>query len=160
LPALVAVLLFLLTGMSTVMADQFSISYVDSSGSSQTLVVDTNSSTADLALAAALLDEVANLLDKDGVDTIYNSIAVSGSLVEIAAAMAAAAPVFAASVAEVMCLLSPDEKAAIVAAINAVPGVNTAVVLAAVEYIPPYHPYGPRFISLEFTQTEPIPSKN
>ena len=159
LPALVAVLLFLLTGMSTVMADQVSISYVDSSGDPQTLVVDKNSSTADLALAAALSAE-------NGVSATHNSNAGSGSLAEIAAAMAAAAPVFAASVAEFLSDLSADDTAAIVAAINAVPGVNINAVLAAVWFGPPNSLTGPQSlgsdaaISLEFTEVESIPSKN
>jgi hypothetical protein len=153
-----AVLLSLLTGMSTALADQVTLSYVDENSDAQTITLDCNTSNADLALAASLLGE-------DGVSIVNDPDAGCGSLYEIAAAMAAAAPVFAASVAEAFAAMSPGDTDAIVAAINAVPGVDTTAVWAAVHFGPPGD-VGPRpvgsdsQISLDLVGIEPKPSDN
>jgi len=127
LPAILAGLLFLLAGTSTALADQVALTYVDAAGNAQTLSVDVNSSTADLALAASLMGE-------NGVGISHDPDNGSGTLADIAAAMAAAAPIFAADVALAMATLSPADSDAIVAAVNAVAGVNANAVLAAVAF--------------------------
>ena len=147
---LLALLLFLLAGASTALADQVTLSYVDEGLSSQTLTIDVNSSAEDLALAASLMGE-------DGVGLSHDPANGTGSLAEIAAAMAAAAPLFAADVADSLTILSPDDTEAIVAAVNAVLGVNTTAVLAAVHFGPPLRNVGPPF---DITIIEQVPSRN
>jgi len=127
LPAILAGLLFLLAGVSTALADQVTLSYVDAGGNAQSLSVDVNSSAQDLALAASLVGE-------NGVGISHDPDNGSGTMADIAAAMAAAAPMFAADVALAMATLSPADSDAIVAAVNAVAGVNTNAVLAAVHF--------------------------
>ena len=127
LPAILAGLLFLLAGISTALADQVTLSYVDAGGNAQSLSVDANSSEADLALAASLVGE-------NGVGISHDPDNGSGTLADIAAAMAAAAPIYAADVALAMATLSPADSDAIVAAVNAVRGVNTSAVAAAVRF--------------------------
>lgn len=157
--AILALMLFLIAGASTALADQVTLSYVDANSDAQTISLDGSSSTADLALAASLVGE-------DGVSIVNDPNAGSGSLPEIAAAMAEAAPLFAASIAEAFSAMSPDDTAAIVAAINAVPGVNTNAVLAAVHFGPAGTNVGPQAIgsdgsiTLELMSTESVPSKN
>jgi hypothetical protein len=159
LPAVVASLLFLLVGMSTALADQVTLSYIDAGSNAQTLSVDANSSTEDLALAASLMGE-------DGVGVSHDPNSGSGSLADIAAAMAATAPIFAASVAQTLSTLSPEDAVAIVAAVNAVPGVNTNAVAAAVHFGPNARMDGPQVIgsdsaiSLKLTVIEKVPSRN
>jgi hypothetical protein len=125
-----ASLLFLLAGMSVALADQVTLSYVDANWDAQTIVLDNTTSTADLALASSLVLQ-------DGVGLVYDAASGSSSLADIAAAMAAAAPIYAANVAEALAALSPENRDAIVAAINEVPGVNTVSVAAAVHFGPP-----------------------
>jgi hypothetical protein len=108
-------------------ADQVSISYVDANSQAQTLTVDASSAAVDLELAASLINGM-------GVAVVHDSSIGIGSLADIAAAMAAAAPVFAADIAQVLSALSPTDRAAIVAAVNAISGVNTTAVLAAVHF--------------------------
>jgi hypothetical protein len=159
--ALVALtaLLFLLTGMSSALADQVTVSYVDADGAAQTITLDCNTSTADLALAASLVGE-------NGVSMVNDADAGCGSLPEIAAAMAAAAPVFAASIAQAFAAMSPGDTDAIVAAVNAVSGVNGTAVLAAVHFGPAGVPVGPQSIgsesqiSVDLMQIEAKPSDN
>ena len=127
LPAILAGLLFLLAGASTALADQVTLTYVDANSNAQTLTVDTNSSAEDLALAASLVGE-------NGVGISHDPDNGSGSLADIAAAMATAAPMFAADVALGLATLSPADSDAIVAAVNAVAGVNSNAVLAAVSF--------------------------
>lgn len=159
LPAILAGLLFLLAGISTALADQVTLSYVDAGGNAQSLSVDANSSEADLALAASLAGE-------DGVGISHDPDSGSGSLADIAAAMAAAAPMLAADVADALATLSPEDAMAIVAAVNAVPGVNTNAVAAAVHFGPFGRKDGPQSIgsdsaiSLELNVIEPVPSRN
>ena len=154
-----AVLLILAASISTAVAEQVTLSYVDAQTGAQTLTVDANSSSADLALAAALVG-------KNGVGVVHDPNTGTGSLADIAGAMAAAAPLFAASVAQNLAALSPDQTDAIVAAVNAAPGVNTKAVLAAVQFGPPGANVGPQSIgsdssiSLDLNQIEPVPSKN
>ena len=62
---LLAVLIFLLAGLSPVLADQVTLSYIDASSNAQTLILDCNTSNEDLALAASLLGE-------DGVGVEYD----------------------------------------------------------------------------------------
>ncbi len=159
LPVLLAVVLFLAAGISTALADQVTLSYVDMGGNAQVLSVDVNSSPEDLALAASLLGE-------DGVGLSHDEDSGSGSLADIAAAMAGAAPVYAADIADELAMLSPEDTDAIVAAVNAVPGVNTVAVLAAVHYGDPARDSGPPHIgsddhiTLELHEIERIPSDN
>ncbi len=155
----IAALLFLLAGMSTALADQVTLTYVDEGLSTQTLTVDVNSSAEDLALAASLIGQ-------DGIGLSHDLANGSGSLADIAAAMAAAAPLFAADVADALTILSPDDTKAIVAAVNAVLGVNTVAVLAAVHFGNPERDHAPqgfdsdRHISLELNEIEKLPSRN
>jgi hypothetical protein len=155
---LVALLLFV-TGISTALADQVTLSYVDANLNAQMLMLDCNTSAAELALAASLLGE-------EGVNLAYDPAGGCGTLAGIAAALATAAPVFGASIAQALAVMSPENTAAIVAAVNAVPGVNTTAVLAAVHFGPVDADAGPQFIgsnsaiSLELTEIEPVPSRN
>jgi len=159
LPAVLAILFFSIAGISTALADQVTLAYVDSGGNAQTLTVDVNSSAEDLALAASLVDE-------DGVAVSHDEANGSGSLADIAAAMATAAPMYAADIADALAELSPDDTEAIVAAINAVAGVNTVAVLAAVHYGDPERDHGPQdfgsdqHVSLELNEIERVPSRN
>lgn len=159
LPAVLAGLLFLLAGMATALADQVTLTYKDANSNEQSLTVDANSSAEDLALAASLAGE-------DGVGISHDVNSGSGTLADIAAAMAAAAPMYAADIADALATLSPDEAAAIVAAVNAVPGVNTNAVAAAVHFGPYGRTDGPQVIgsdsaiTLELTVIEPVPSRN
>ena len=152
-------LLFLFLSVSTAMADQVTLAYIDAEGNAQNMSLDANSPAADLALAASLMGE-------NGVGVNYDPTTGSGSLADIAGAMAAAAPAFAARIAQVLSVLSPENKADIVAAVNAVAGVNTKAVLAAVHFGPPGSMEGPQSIgsesaiSLELMQTETLPSNN
>lgn len=157
--AVFSVFFLLLTGASTALADQVTLSYVDADSNAQTITLDCNTSTADLALAASLAGE-------DGTGLAYDADGGCGSLAELAAAMAAAAPAYAASVAQSLSLLSPDNALAIVDAVNAVPGVNAVAVRAAVHFGPPEMIVGPQSIgsdsavSLDLMQEERIPSGN
>ena len=152
-------LLLFVAGISTALAEQVTLSYVDAGTGAQTLTVDANSSAADLALAAALLGE-------DGVGISHDPNNGTGSLADIAGAMATAAPLYAASIAETLAELSPDSTDAIVTAINTVPGVNTKAVLAAVHFGPYGTNVGPQSIgsdsaiSLDLVGQESIPSNN
>ena len=119
-------LMFLVLVTSTALADQITLTYIDAGSNPQVLKIDINSSAEDLALAVSLLGEV-------GVGLVHDTNNGSGTLAEIAAAMATVAPLFAARIAQILVLLSPDDKAAIVAAVLAVPGVDTDAVLAAVQ---------------------------
>jgi hypothetical protein len=154
-----AFLLLFAASISTALADQVTLSYIDAGTGAQTLTVDANSSSADLALAAALLGE-------EGVGVSHDPNNGSGSLADIAAAMAAAAPLHAASIAETLAGLSPGSKDDIVAAVNAVPGVNAKAVLAAVHFGDPGRNVGPQSIgsdsaiSLELTEIETLSSPN
>jgi len=158
-PAVLAILFFSFVGVSTALADQVVLAYVDADSNAQTLSVDVNSSAADLALAASLMGEA-------GVGISHDSDNGAGTLAEIAAALAAAAPTFAADIADALAALAPGDSDAIVAAINAVPGVNTDAVRAAVHFGPnsrkdgPQSPGSDSAISLELTQVEPVPSRN
>jgi len=159
LPVVLSVMLFLLAGVSNALADQVTLSYIDASSTAQTITLDCNTSNEDLALAASLVGE-------DGVSIVNAPEAGCGSLADIAAAMATAAPVFAASVAQSFSIMSPDNTADIVAAVNAVTGVNTEAVLAAVHFGPLGTTVGPQSlgsdsaISVELTEPEHIPSGN
>lgn len=159
LPAILAGLLFLLAGTPAALADQVALSYVDAEGNAQSLSVDANSSAEDLALAASLVSE-------NGVGISHDPDSGSGSLADIAAAMAAAAPLLAADVAGALATLSPEDAGAIVAAVNAVPGVNANAVASAVHFGPYGRKDGPQSIgsdsalSLELTVIEPVPSRN
>jgi hypothetical protein len=130
LSAIATALLFLLAGMSSALADQVTLSYVDANYEPQTIVLNDSTSTEDLALASSLML-------KDGTGLVYDADSGSSSLADIAAAMAASAPVYAANVAEALAALSPSNLEAIVAAVNAVPGVNNVAVEAAVHFGPP-----------------------
>ncbi len=139
LPVVVSVFCILLAGASTALADQVTLSYVDANSNAQSLQLDCNTSTEDLALAASLIGE-------DGVGIVHAPDAGCGTVAELAAAMASAAPLYAARVAQALSLMSPDDTEAIVAAVNAVSGVNTVAVLAAVNFGPPGTIVGPQSI--------------
>ena len=152
------IVLLLLAGASSAVADQVAMSYVDAESNAQSMTLDCNSSSEDLAMAASLMGE-------NGVSLALTS-GSSCSLADIGAAMAAASPVHAASVAQALATLSPDDAEAIAAAIIAVSGVNTKAVLAAVHFGPAGTNVGPQSfgsesaISLDLNQTESVPSKN
>ena len=154
-----ALFLFLLAGMSAALADQVTLSYIDAGSSPQTIILDCNTSAENLALAASLMAE-------EGVSVAYDPNSGRGTLAELAAALATAAPVFAASVARALAGVSPENSDAIVAAINAVPGVNTTAVLAAVHFGPFSDSVGPQSIgsdsaiSLDLMEIEQVPSRN
>lgn len=154
---LVAVVLFL-SGVSTVLADQVTLVWIDSSSQAQTLTVDTTSSSTDLALAASLLGEF-------GVGVSHDPANGTGTLAEIAAALAGAAPAFAADIAQALATLSPQDADAIAAAVNAIPGVDTNAVLAAVHFGPRADKIGPQLaedsgLSLALPIIEQVPSRN
>lgn len=159
LNTVLATLLISVIFVSTAQADQVTLSYIDANSDPQTLILDCNTSTEDLALAAILTGE-------QGIGLAYDPDSGCGTLDEIAAAMAEAAPVFAASVAQAFSIMSPENAASVVAAVNAVPGVNTTAVLAAVHFGPLGTNVGPQSIgsdsaiSLELTEIEAIPSRN
>ena len=159
LPVILTGILFLFVGASTALADQVTLSYVDADSNAQTLILDCNTSTDNLALAASLLGE-------NGVSVDYDPASGCGTLAELAAAMATAAPLFAANIAQAFAVMSPGDTADIVAAINAVPGVNTVAVLSAVHFGPFGTTTGPQSIgsdstiSLELTEIEQVPSRN
>ena len=150
--------LLLLAGASSVLADQVAMSYVDAESNAQSMTLDCNSSSEDLALAASLMGE-------NGVGLALTSVS-SCSVADIGAAMATASPVHAAGVAQALATLSPDNAEAIAATINAVSGVNTNAVLAAVHFGPTGTNVGPQSvgsdsaISLDLNQTESVPSRN
>ncbi len=160
LSAITAFFLFLLVGMSTALADQVTLTFVDADSNAQTLTIDVNSSAEDLALAASLMGE-------DGVGLDYDDDNGSGSLADIAAALAGAAPMYAADIAETLSRLSPDDSEAIVAAVNGVPGVNTVAVRSAVHFGDPDRDHGPQefdeedsHITVELHEIERVPSDN
>ena len=68
-------------GISVSVADQLTVSYVDENSQAQNLVVDSTSSQADLALAADLLNEY-------GVALALDTTAGTGTIVDLAVAMA------------------------------------------------------------------------
>jgi len=157
--AVPVILVLSFAGMSAALADQVTLSYIDADANAQTLSVDVNSSAADLALAASLMGE-------DGVGISHDPNSGSGTLADIAAALAAAAPTFAADIAEALARLSPPDGEAIVAAVNAVPGVNVDAVQAAVHLGPygrtdgPQAPGSDSTILLDLIQIEAVPSRN
>jgi len=157
LPAVLSALVFI-AGTSTATADQVAVSYVDAGSNAQSMTLDCNSSSQDLAQAASLMGE-------NGVGLASTSGGAC-SLADIGAALAAASPLHAANVAQALAALSPDDGAAIAAAINAVPGVNTNAVLAAVHFGPDDGNVGPQSvgsasaIDLDLNQTESVPSRN
>ena len=125
LPTIFSVLLFLIAGMSHALADQVTLFYVDANASAQTIVLDCNTSREDLALAASLIGQ-------EGVVIANDPDAGCGTLAEIAAAVAAEAPIFAPGIAGAFAYLSFDDSEMIAYAINEVPGVNTVAVQSAV----------------------------
>lgn len=157
-PGTLAAVVLLLSGVSTALADQLSLAWIDANSQAQTLTVDVNSSAADLALAAGLLAEF-------GVGVDHDSASGTGTLAQIAAVMAAAAPSFAADIAQALAALSPPDTDAIVASVNAVPGVDTNAVLAAVHFGDPSDRAGPQLaddsgLSLDLPVIEQVPSRN
>ena len=158
IPGTLFAVVFFLSGVSTALADQLTLTWIDAGSQAQSLTVDTNSSAADLALAAGLLGEF-------GVGLGHDPLNGSGTLAQIAAALAGAAPAFAADIALALALLSPQDADAIVAAVNAVPGVDTDAVLAAVHLGDPDDKYGPQLaedsgLSLALPVIEQVPSRN
>ena len=180
-----ALFLFLVSG-SAALADQITITYVDASFDQQTLTIGCDAPAQALALAASLLgedgvrvdyepgcnaateDQPAGSIDLE--DEAASNLTGSDccSLADIAAAMATAAPLFAANVAQALSLLSPENTAAIVTAVNAVPGVNTEAVLAAVHFGPYDNSSGPLMTvfgsnpgnSIGISGVESVPSRN
>ena len=117
--------LFLFAGASQALADQVTLSYIDANANAQTIVLDCNTSSEDLALAASLIGQ-------KGVVITNDPDAGCGTLAEIAAAVAAEAPVFAPGIARAFAYESYDDTEMIAYAINEVPGVNTDAVQSAV----------------------------
>jgi len=126
--AVLAVLLLSLVSISTAMADEITLTYVDANGAEQTLTVDAESSAEDLALAASLMGT-------DGVVVTYNADSGSGTIAEIAGAMTAASPDLAVIITETLVAAAPDLSADIVAAVVAVPGVDAGAVEAAADRV-------------------------
>lgn len=157
---LLAAILLFVAGTPTLVADQVTILFVNVGFEVQELTLDCDSSPQDLALAASLFGE-------DGVHVTFET-GDGCTLADIAAAMASAAPLFAANVAQTLTLLSPDDKAAIVAAVNDVPGVNTVAVLSAVYFGPYRTTDGPQAAvfgsnprsGLRLIVLEAVPSRN
>lgn len=159
-PRFLAAILLFVASTSMLVADQVTISFVNASFQAQEMTLDCDSSPQELALAASLFGE-------DGVHVEYEP-GDGCTLAELAAAMATAAPLFAANVAQTLSLLSPDNKAAIVAAVNDVPGVNTVAVLSAVYFGPYRTTDGPQAAvfgsnprsGLRLIVLEAVPSRN
>ena len=124
-PIVLSAILYLLAGSPQVLADQVTVSYVDANASTQTLVLDCNTSRAGLALAAKLIGQ-------EGVVIAHDPDTGCGTLAEIAAAVSAEAPIFAPGIAEAFAYVSYDDSEMIAHAINEIPGVNTVAVQAAV----------------------------
>jgi hypothetical protein len=122
-----AVLMLSLLGATSVFAAQITLSYIDANSQAQTLAIDSKSSHEVLGLAASLMGE-------NGVWIVYDENQGIGTLPELAAALASAAQFYAPDVALALVTLSPDDKDAIVEAVNAVPEVDTESVLVAVKY--------------------------
>lgn len=158
IPGTLIAVVLLLASISSALADQLTLTWIDADSNAQTLTVDTTSSAADLALAAGLLGEF-------GVGLVHDPLNGTGTLAEIAAAMAGAAPGFAADVAQALAALSPPDADAIVAAVNAVSGVDTNAVLAAVHFGSPDRVQVPPVaedsgLSLALPVIEQVPSRN
>jgi len=154
---LIAVLL-LFSSISSALADQVTLTWIDADSNAQTLTVDSNSSATDLALAAGLLGEF-------GVGLVHDPLNGTGTLADIAAAMAGAAPIYAADIAQALAALSPPDADAIVAAVNAVPGVDTNAVLAAVHFGSPDRIQVPPVVEdsglgMALPVIEQVPSRN
>ena len=131
-----AAFILVVISTSAVFADQLTITFVGANFSEQVITLDCDSPTEQLALAA-------NLLGEDGVH-VEHELVGRCSLAEIASAMTTANSLFAASVAQTLSILSPGNTAAIVTAVNAVPGVNTVAVLSAVHFGPYRNTDGPQ----------------
>lgn len=130
IPGTLAAVVLFLSGISTALADQITLSWIDAGSQARTLTVDADSSAADLVLAAGLLGEY-------GVGVTHDPANGTGTPAQIAAALAGAAPMFAADIALALVTLSPQDEDAIVAAVNAVADVDTNAVLAAVHFSAP-----------------------
>ena len=111
---------------SSAFADQLSIVYADRLGDLQTLTISTDSSHADLVIAASLLGEF-------GVSISVVSGVGTDSIADIAGAMAAASPGDGPKIAQVLAVLVPDEADAIVQSVSNQPGVNSNSVASAVQ---------------------------
>lgn len=157
--AVLALLCFVFAGASSAWADQVTMSYVDADGNAQSYILDNTTSTQDLALAASLAGD-------DGVGLVNNANAGSTTLAEIAAAMAQASPIHAPGVAQAFAETFPEYRDAIVAAVNAVAGVDTVAVEAATHFGPQNEPIGPQEfgskfqIDLDLVGVEPKASDN
>ncbi len=154
------VFLVFFAGTSVTFADQITMTYIDAGFEERTLTLDCESTAQELALAASLFGE-------DGVHVVNESTG-NCSLAEVASALATAAPLFAASVAKTLSLLSPENTSAIVTAINAIPGVNKVAVLSAVHFGLYANTSGPQpglpgfnaGSGIEIPGVEPEPSRN
>ena len=111
-------------------ADQVTLSYVDIHGDAQVLSVDAASPDGDHAKMAPIIGE-------NGAALTLDKTLGQGSVVEIAEAMATAAPLYAADIAQALATLSPEDANDIAIAVNSVSGVDTNAVLAAVHFGPP-----------------------
>ena len=76
LNGLFAILLISIICVSSAQADQVALSYIDADSDPQTLTLDCNTSTEDLALAASLLGE-------NGINLSHDPDSVCGTLDEI-----------------------------------------------------------------------------
>lgn len=145
--------LLLLAGASIAMADQVSLAYVDANSDAQILTVDASSDNSSLA-------KVAGMLGENGAALSHDPDNGSGSLAEIAEAMATASPADAADIAQALAALAPDQAEAIVAAVNSVSGVDTNAVLAAVHFGPSVHNSIPPTARDAFTSDTMPPQPN
>ena len=112
---------------SSAFADQLSITFTDSSGDLQTLVINTGSSDANLKRAASLMGEFGVSLSvvSGGTD----------SIADIACPMAAASPDDGPDIAKALANLVSDETDAIVKCVSDQTGVNKTAVANAVKWV-------------------------
>lgn len=155
LPFIFSVAIFLFTGISDVLADQVTLSYIDASANPQAIVLDCNSSREDLALVADLIGQEGGIIAND-------PSAGCGTLAGIAAAVAVEAPVFAPYIARAFVNLYYDEIEMVVLAINKVSGVNSVAVRSAVNLDskkPAANPQTDAGVKQPFTSLETVQEK-
>ena len=101
-PIVLLAVLFIYTSAPQALADQVTLSYIDANTTAQTIVLDCNTSSEDLALAASLIGQ-------EGVVIANDPDAGCGTLAEVAAAVSAEAPIFAPGIAEAFAYVSYDD---------------------------------------------------
>ena len=101
-PIVLLAVLFIYTSAPQALADQVTLSYIDANTTAQTIVLDCNTSSEDLALAASLIGQ-------EGVVIANDPDAGCGTLAEIAATVSAEAPIFAPGIAQAFAYESYDD---------------------------------------------------